>query len=37
MENQVYNWLVKKGTIIFRKNGDFIMLQLDYENGEVVY
>ncbi|HCQ12923.1 hypothetical protein [Flavobacterium sp.] len=34
MENQVYNWLVKKGTIIFRKNGDFITLQLDYENGE---
>ncbi|PQA93914.1 hypothetical protein SAMN05421796_1066 [Chryseobacterium piscicola] len=34
MENKVYNWLVKKGTISVRKNGDLIMLQLDYENGE---
>ena len=37
MENKVYNWLVKKGTISVRKNGDYITLQLDYENGEVVY
>ena len=34
MENKVYNWLVKKGTISVRKNGDYITLQLDYENGE---
>lgn len=34
MENKVYNWLVKKGTISVRKNGDLITLQLDYENGE---
>lgn len=31
MENQVYNWLVKKGTIRIQRNGDCIALQLDYE------
>lgn len=34
MENQVYNWFVKKGNIQIQKNGDCIALQLDYENGE---
>ena len=34
MENQVYNWLVKKGNILIQKNGDCISLKLDYENGE---
>ena len=34
MENQVYNWLVKKGNILIQKNGDSISLQIDYENGE---
>lgn len=34
MENQVYNWLVKKGNIIIQKNGDCISLKADYENGE---
>ena len=34
MENKIYNWFVKKGTISVRKNGDLITLQLDYENGE---
>jgi len=33
MENQVYNWLVKKGTIRIQRNGDCIVLQLDYEKG----
>ena len=33
MENQVYNWLVKKGTIRIQRNGDYIALQLDYEKG----
>jgi len=31
MENQVYNWLVKKGTIRIQRSGDCIALQLDYE------
>ena len=34
MENQVYNWLVKKGTIRIQRNGDCIALQLDYEKGD---
>lgn len=34
MENQVYNWLVKKGNILIQRNGDCIALQLDYENGD---
>ena len=34
MENQVYNWLVKKGNIQIQKNEDCISLQLDYENGD---
>jgi hypothetical protein len=33
MENQVYNWWVKKGNIVIQKNEDCISLQLDYENG----
>lgn len=33
MENQVYNWLVRKGNILIQKNGDCIGLQLDYEHG----
>jgi hypothetical protein len=34
MENQVYNWLVKKGNILIQKKGDCVSLQIDYENGE---
>lgn len=34
MENQVYNWLVKKGTIRIQRNGYCIALQLDYEKGD---
>ncbi|UUC43940.1 hypothetical protein [Flavobacterium cerinum] len=34
MENQVYNWFVKNGNILIQKNGDCILLQLDYENGD---
>jgi hypothetical protein len=34
MENQVYNWLVKKGNILIQKKGDCISVQIDYENGE---
>lgn len=34
MENQVYNWLVKKGTLLIQRDGDCIALQLDYENGD---
>lgn len=34
MENQVYNWVVKKGNILIQKNEDCISLQLNYENGE---
>lgn len=34
MENQVYNWFVKKGNIQIQKIGNCIALQLDYENGE---
>ncbi|MCY1232157.1 hypothetical protein D3C87_45540 [compost metagenome] len=34
MQNQVYNWLVKKGTIRIQRNGDCIALQLDYEKGD---
>ncbi len=34
MENQVYNWFVKKGNIQIKKNEDCISLQLDYEKGE---
>jgi hypothetical protein len=34
MENQIYNWLVKKGNILIQKNGDCVSLQIDYENGE---
>lgn len=34
MENQVYNWVVKKGNIVIKKNGDCISLQIDCENGE---
>lgn len=34
MENQVYNWLVRKGTIRIQRNGDCIALQLDYEKGD---
>lgn len=34
MENQVYNWLVKKGTIRIQRNEDCIALQLDYEKGD---
>lgn len=33
MENQVYNWLVKKGNVLIQRNGDCIALQLDYEQG----
>lgn len=33
MENQVYNWLVKKGNILIKKDEDCISLQLDYEHG----
>ncbi|CAA7386757.1 hypothetical protein [Chryseobacterium fistulae] len=34
MDNQVYNWFVKKGNIIIQKNEDCVSLQLDYENGD---
>jgi len=34
MENQAYNWLVKKGNILIQKKGDCISVQIDYENGE---
>ncbi len=34
MENQVYNWFVKNGTIQIQRNGDYISLQLDYEKGD---
>ena len=34
MENQVYNWFVKKGNILIKKNEDCVSLQIDYENGE---
>jgi hypothetical protein len=34
MENQAYNWLVKKGNILIQKKGDCVSLQIDYENGE---
>ncbi|RNA62253.1 hypothetical protein D1631_10090 [Chryseobacterium nematophagum] len=34
MDNQVYNWFVKKGNIIIQKNEDCVLLQLDYEKGD---
>ncbi|RMZ59899.1 hypothetical protein D1632_09860 [Chryseobacterium nematophagum] len=34
MENQVYNWFVKKGNIIIQKDENCVSLQLDYENGD---
>ena len=34
MENQVYNWLVKKGNIIIQKNRDCVSLQIDFKNRE---
>lgn len=32
MENQVFNWFLKKGNIIIQKNEDLINLQLNFEN-----
>lgn len=34
MENHIYNWRVKKGNIVIEKNGEYIALQLNYENNE---
>jgi hypothetical protein len=34
MEDQIYNWVVRKGNILIQKNKDCISLKLDYENGE---
>ena len=34
MENQIFNWFVKKGNIQIKKNENTISLQLDYEGGE---
>ncbi|MGA9212347.1 hypothetical protein, partial [Kaistella sp.] len=34
MENHIYNWLVKNGTIQIQKQKDCISLQIDYEKGE---
>ena len=34
MEDQVYNWVVRKGNMLIQKNEDRISLKLDYENGE---
>ena len=34
MEDQVYNWLVGKGSIMIQKNGDRISLQLDYGDSD---
>lgn len=34
MENQVYNWAVRKGNVIVQKDEDCVSLQLDYEDGD---
>lgn len=31
MENNIYSWHVKNGTVLIQRNGDCISLQLDYE------
>lgn len=34
MENKIYHWFVKSGTIQLQKNGDRVELQLQNENGK---
>ena len=34
MESQVYNWFVKNGNILIKRNEDHVSVQIDYENGE---
>lgn len=33
-EQQVYKWLVKRGSVLLFKDGDKIHLELDQENSE---